>query len=283
MKDQWAKELIVRGEKAADYAVITEINNLAFGREDEAKLIEDIRKTKNYEFGFSLVAVKEEVILGHALFSKAFVVHKGRRFKCLALGPIAVLPDHQRKGIGKALIAEGFERAKEVGFGAVVVLGDPAYYEQFGFKPSTAYKVRCSFSKNPEHFMVKEISRNALRGIIGTVQYAREYLVLAQADEKRAEEKAKLEAVITNDGLPFSDLSVNPVVNEVLPETQNTEPENLATEQNIQTEQTIQAEQKPEIEQNLEAEKTIEAEQNTEAEQKSEEENTNNGSTGSVI
>ncbi|MEO8513087.1 MAG: N-acetyltransferase [Ignavibacteria bacterium] len=194
MKEQWAKELYVRGEKAADYADIVEINRLAFAREDEAKLVEDIRKTKNYEFGFSLVAIKEDKILGHALFSKAFVVHKGRRFKCLALGPIAVLPEHQRKGIGKALIAEGFERAKEVGFGAVVVIGDPAYYEQFGFKQSAVYKVRCSFNKNPENFMVKEISRNALRGIIGTVQYAREFLTLAAADEKRAEEKAKEEA-----------------------------------------------------------------------------------------
>lgn len=191
MKEQWAKELYVRGEKAADYADIYEINKLAFGREDEGRLIEDIRKTKNYEFGFSLVAVKEEKILGHALFSKAFVVHKGRRFKCLALGPMAVLPEHQRKGIGKALIAEGFERAKEVGFGAIVVLGDPAYFEQFGFKPSLVYKVRCSFSPSPEYFMVKEITRNAMRGIIGTVQYAREFLTLAEADKKRAEEKVK--------------------------------------------------------------------------------------------
>jgi putative acetyltransferase len=191
MKEQWAKELYVRGERASDHVDILEINRLAFGREDEGKLIDDVRKTKNFEFGFSLVAVKEDKILGHALFSKAFVVHKGRRFKCLALGPIAVLPEHQRKGIGKALIAEGFERAKEVGFGAVVVLGDPAYFEQFGFKPSSVYKVRCSFSPSPEYFMVKEISRNAMRGIIGTVQYAREFLTLAEADKKRAEEKAK--------------------------------------------------------------------------------------------
>lgn len=235
MKEQWAKELYVRGEKAADYADIYEINKLAFGREDESRLIEDIRKTKNYEFGFSLVAVKEDKILGHALFSKAFVVHKGRRFKCLALGPIAVLPEHQRKGIGKALIAEGFERAKEVGFGAVVVLGDPAYYEQFGFKPSTAYKVRCSFAPAPEYFMVKEITRNALRGIIGTVQYAREFLTLAEADKKRAEEKAN--------EIPVTDQSVitaeeNTAVNTVeapaeLNENinmENTAPENIATD-----------------------------------------------------
>ncbi len=250
MKEQWAKDLIIRGEKAADCAVISEINKIAFGRDDEAKLVEDVRKTKNYEFGFSLVAVKEDVILGYALFSKAFVVHKGRRFKCLALGPIAVLPEHQRKGIGKALIAEGFERAREVGFGAIVVLGDPAYYEQFGFKPSTVYKVRCSFSPSPEYFMVKEITRNALRGIIGTVQYAREFLTLAEADKKRVEDKAIEEAKF-NEGLqpPAAEQSENAAVSEQsidtnIQDTVVAEPVIQSNEQEIQAQGGIETEEK---------------------------------------
>lgn len=199
MRDQWAKELYVRGEKAADYDTITEINRLAFGREDEANLVNAIRKTKSYEFGFSLVAVKEDVILGHVLFSKGFITHRGRRFKCLVLGPIAVHPEHQRKGIGKALVNEGLERAKEVGFGAVVVVGDPAYYATFGFKPAVTMKLRTTLAVPDENFMAKEISRNALRGIIGTVMFPREFLTLAEADKKReAEKKSRAE----NDTLP---------------------------------------------------------------------------------
>ncbi len=193
MREQWAKELYVRGEKQADHAEIFEINRLAFGREDEGILINDIRKTRSYEFGFSLVAVKEDKILGHALFSKGFITHRGRRFKCLVLGPIAVHPEHQRHGIGKALINEGLERAKEVGFGAVIVVGDPVYYSQFGFKPAVTMKLRTSMKIPDENFMAKEISRNALRGIIGTVMFPREFLALVEADKKRADEKAKLE------------------------------------------------------------------------------------------
>ncbi|HMQ78567.1 MAG TPA: N-acetyltransferase [Ignavibacteria bacterium] len=193
MRDQWAKELYVRGEKAADYDAITEINRLAFGRDDEGILINDIRKTRSYEFGFSLVAIKEDVILGHVLFSKGFITHRGRRFKCLVLGPVAVHPEHQRHGIGKALINEGLERAKEVGFGAVIVVGDPVYYAQFGFKPAVTMKLRTSMKIPDENFMAKEISRNALRGIIGTVMFPREFLTLAEADKKRADEKAKLD------------------------------------------------------------------------------------------
>ncbi len=193
MRDQWAKELYVRGEKPADHTEIFEINRLAFGREDEGNLVNDIRKTRSYEFGFSLVAVKEDKILGHVLFSKGFITHRGRRFKCLVLGPVAVLPEHQRHGIGKALISEGLERAKEVGFGAVIVVGDPVYYAQFGFKPAVTMKLRTSLKIPDENFMAKEISRNALRGIIGTVMFPREFLTLAEADKKREEEKAKLE------------------------------------------------------------------------------------------
>ncbi len=193
MRDQWVKELYVRGEKAADYATISEINRLAFGREEEANLVNAIRKTKSYEFGFSLVAVREDIILGHALFSKGFITHRGRRFKCLILGPIAVHPEHQRKGIGKALVNEGLERAKEVGFGAVIVVGDPAYYGAFGFKPAGGMKLRTTLGVPDENFMAKEISRNSLRGIIGTVMFPREFLALAEADKKReAEKDAKL-------------------------------------------------------------------------------------------
>ncbi|HRJ85594.1 MAG: N-acetyltransferase [Ignavibacteria bacterium] len=190
MRDQWVKELYVRGEKAADYDTISEINRLAFGREEEANLVNAIRKTKSYEFGFSLVAVKEDIILGHVLFSRGFITHRGRRFKCLILGPIAVHPEHQRKGIGKALVNEGLERAKEVGFGAVIVVGDPAYYSAFGFKPAGGMRLRTTLGIPDENFMAKEISRNALRGILGTVMFPREFLALAEADKKREAEKA---------------------------------------------------------------------------------------------
>lgn len=108
----------------------------------------------------------------------------------MILGPIAVLPEHRRRGIGTALINEGLERAAEVGFGAVVVVGDPVYYSRFGFVPAKTKKLRTTFKLPDENLMVKEISRNALRWIIGTVIFPREYLTLAEADRERKEESA---------------------------------------------------------------------------------------------
>ena len=88
---------------------------------------------------------------------------------------------------------EGLERAKEVGFGAVIVVGDPGYYSAFGFKPAGGMKLRTTLGIPDENFMAKEISRNSLRGIIGTVMFPREFLALAEADKKReAEKEAKL-------------------------------------------------------------------------------------------
>lgn len=190
LRQKWIKELFVRGEKNADLDTITEIYRLAYGREDEGNFINAIRKTKSYEKGFSLIAEKDGAALGHVMFSKGFITHRGRRFKCLVLGPVAVMPEHRRKGIGTALINEGLERAREVGFGAVVVVGDPVYFSRFGFVPAITKKLRTSLKVPDENFMVREVSRNALRGIIGTVMFPREFLTLAEAENKRLEEIA---------------------------------------------------------------------------------------------
>lgn len=168
-------ELILRGERSTDFNDIYEINKLAFGREDEAKLINALRKTRNYVKGFSIVAVQEDKIVGHAIFTHAAIMNHGKRFNCLALGPMAVHPEQQRKGIGKKLVEEGILRAKENNFKAIVVLGHSEYYPQFGFIPASTKKIRTRFSVPDENFMVMELNPNALKGITGLAEYAKEF------------------------------------------------------------------------------------------------------------
>jgi putative acetyltransferase len=184
MRDQWAKELFVRGEKEADRETVYEINKLVFGSETEPKLITALRKGKSYIKGLSLVAVKEEKILGHAIFTRAFIVNRGRRFKCLVLGPMAVRPEFQKQGIGKKLIEEGFERAKELGFSAIAVLGHETYYPKFGFIPASQKNIKTSFKVPDENFMIVELVPNALKGISGMVEYPKEFLRIT-ADEPK--------------------------------------------------------------------------------------------------
>lgn len=182
------KGIILRGEKPADYDAINEINLKAFGTDAEAKLIVELRKCKNYVKGLSIVAVEEDKILGHAMFTRAFIVNRGRRFNCLALGPMAVLPEYQRRGIGKKLMEEGLERARENGYKAIFVLGHADYYPKFGFIPASTKKIRTRFTAPDENFMILELVPNALKGIVGLAEYAREFNALMKKDPPKPKE-----------------------------------------------------------------------------------------------
>ena len=118
--------MIVRLETPADFAAIRIVEEIAFGRRDEAQLIHDLRAEGDAVF--SLVAVQDGIIAGHAMFSRMTAP-----FPALALGPVAVLPEHRRAGIAGQLIREGIAHSEAAGWRGVFVLGDPAFYRRFGF------------------------------------------------------------------------------------------------------------------------------------------------------
>ncbi len=80
----------------------------------------------------SLVAVEGGAVMGHVLFSRLCAPASA-----LALAPLAVRADRRRRGIGALLVEAGLDRAKRDGWQGVVVLGDPAYYRRFGFRPES--------------------------------------------------------------------------------------------------------------------------------------------------
>ena len=91
--------------------------------------------------------------------------------RIMGLAPMAVAPQHQRKGIGSALVGAGLEQCKQLGFGAVVVLGHPAYYPRFGFSPSARFGIGCEYEVPEEVFMVVELQAGFLRGTSGKIKY----------------------------------------------------------------------------------------------------------------
>lgn len=123
--------MIVRDEQPADHAAIYDVVKAAFGQAAEADLVDQLRR--DGDAVVSLVAVEDEAIVGHVLLS-------GMRapFRALGLAPVSVRPDRQRAGVGSALVREALARAGRDGWDAVFVLGDPAYYERFGFDPAAA-------------------------------------------------------------------------------------------------------------------------------------------------
>src|SRR4051794_27187108 len=107
--------LQIRPETAADYEAIREVNEQAFGRPNEARIVEVVRESPGFIPDLSLVADRDGEILGHVLFSRVTIEGKGGPWELLALGPVAVRPAWQRQGNGSRLILAGLERAAEQG------------------------------------------------------------------------------------------------------------------------------------------------------------------------
>jgi predicted N-acetyltransferase YhbS len=126
--------LTIRPEQPDDHDAIAEVTTAAFGRNVEARMIDAIRDSDGYVPELSLVAVQDVTVVGHAILS--YVGLESRPERLLELGPIAVAPEHQRQGIGSALIGEALARADRRQEPLLLVLGHPAYYPRFGFRPA---------------------------------------------------------------------------------------------------------------------------------------------------
>ena len=118
----------------------------------------------------SLVADEDGAVVGHILFSPA-TLNGHAQLKIMGLGPMAVLPAQQRKGIGSMLVRAGLEKCKQLGYGAVIVLGHSGYYPRFGFTPSDRYGICCEYDVPTEAFMVIELQADYLKGARGTIKY----------------------------------------------------------------------------------------------------------------
>jgi putative acetyltransferase len=158
---------IIRPETMDDYPAIREVNRLAFDGEGEARLVGALR-----EGGYarvSLVAEEEGRIVGHILFGALAIHTPGGEVEALSLAPMAVIPSHQRRGIGSRLVVDGLRACREAGHRIVIVVGHPAFYPRFGFSAELAEALASPYA-GPA-FMAAELVPDALRGIAGEVLY----------------------------------------------------------------------------------------------------------------
>lgn len=158
----------VRAEETQDWAAVQAVNETAFETAAEARLVAVLRDQARPIV--SLVAEEGGTIVGHIMFSPVALPGHAD-LKIMGLAPMAVAPAHQRRGIGSALVRAGLERCKELGFGAVVVLGHPEYYPRFGFSPSVRFGIGCEYDVPDEAFMLVELQAGFLQGASGKVRY----------------------------------------------------------------------------------------------------------------
>lgn len=149
-------------ETAADFAGIRGVVEHAFPTRSEADLVDRLRT--DGDAVFSLVAVHEDEIVGHVMFSRMRTPSE-----TLGLGPVAVLTPHRRNGIAASLIQEGLRRATVTGWKGVFVLGDPAYYCRFGFDAALAAGFTSPYSG--PHLLALALQRDGLPLQKGSLEY----------------------------------------------------------------------------------------------------------------
>lgn len=157
----------IQDETPEQRAQVHALNRAAFGRDDEADLVERLRADGLVRL--SLVAQDDDAIVGHILFTDLPTQVDGRAVRAVALAPMAVDPQRQSAGVGTALVRAGLACLARDGVEAVIVLGHPAYYPRFGFSAALAAKLASPFPG--EAFMALELAAGALRGEAGQVRY----------------------------------------------------------------------------------------------------------------
>jgi putative acetyltransferase len=152
---------------------VLQVHDAAFGRPDEAALVAALVRDPTAAPVASIVAVVDNRIVGHALFTALSLEGSQRPVSCSILAPLAVMPAHQGAGIGRALIEHGCSVVAARGVQLVFVLGDPRYYTRCGFQPAVPHALLAPYPIEPEAaWMVRTLEENLLGTVAGTVRCA---------------------------------------------------------------------------------------------------------------
>ncbi len=165
----------IQRETKNDYSQVYQVVQAAFQTAEhsdgnEADLVVALRKSAAFVPELALVAKLEDELVGYILLTKIKIGENAG----LALAPLAVLPSFQKQGIGSALIKKAHEIAEALGYPTIVVLGDPAYYSQFGYVEASQWQIQAPFDVPSEYFRVYFLG-NHLNKPRGLVTYAPEF------------------------------------------------------------------------------------------------------------
>jgi len=166
-------EIIIRPSKDIDFKETENLTRESFWDlykpgSDEHFVLHKIRESKCYISELDLVIIAGEKIIGHIICTKARVVDsKNNEYIVLCVGPFSIMNEYQRKGYGSNLMDYCIEKSKELGYSAIILFGNPAYYHRFGFRNAIEYGICTKEGMNFEPFMVKELQRDGLTGIRG--------------------------------------------------------------------------------------------------------------------
>lgn len=163
----------IRTASEQDWPIIERILSQAFGSQTETRLVTALRE--DGVLSLALLGLLDHHPVGFLAASPVTLEPVHHEDRLSGIGPVAVLPKYQRRGVGSALVKAALANLDEAGHTAVVVLGHAEYYGRFGFCTAQRYGLRCTFETPPARFMVYPLQPDALIGRSGTVHYRTEF------------------------------------------------------------------------------------------------------------
>jgi putative acetyltransferase len=160
----------IREERPGDVAAIRDLNKRTFGQDQEGNIVDALRS--NGAALLSLVATRNGRVVGHIMYSPLSV---GGEVTGAALGPMAVLPEHQRQGIGSELVEAGNRKLQDAGCPFIIVLGHANYYPRFGFRPASTHGIKCEWEVPDDVFMLLVLDQAKMQGVSGLAKYRHEF------------------------------------------------------------------------------------------------------------
>jgi putative acetyltransferase len=151
-------------------AAVRDLNRRAFGQDQESNIVDALRA--NGAALLSLVATLDDQVVGHIMYSPAST---GGNVTGAALGPMAVLPECQRQGIGSKLIEAGNQKLKDAGYPFIIVVGHADYYPRFGFRPASEHGIKCEWNVPDNVFMLLFLDQAKIEGVSGLAKYRHEF------------------------------------------------------------------------------------------------------------
>jgi putative acetyltransferase len=168
--------LIIRQENPSEFQDIYYLVKVAFQTAkvadgNEQDYVNKLREGSNYIPELALVAEEDGRIVGHIMFTKTYINAVDSKFEALLLAPLSVALEYRNRGVGSKLVLESFELAKKLGYKAVFVVGDPAYYCRFGFKSIALFGIKHDPPIPDPYVMAYELAPGALFGVTGTCNF----------------------------------------------------------------------------------------------------------------
>jgi predicted N-acetyltransferase YhbS len=145
---------------------------------DEHLVLHSIRTSECYIRELDLVAFVNQQIIGHIISTKAKIIDSmNSEHEILCVGPISVLPEFQKKGIGSKLIEYSIELARKLGFVGMILFGNPDYYQRFGFRNAKEFEITTKDLQNFDPFMALQLKANGIEKLKGKFYEGEAYTI----------------------------------------------------------------------------------------------------------